>query len=90
MGGSRVKAGQNLDRAVKRVGDGSETDDEPLTKRRKPEDGEITTTTTEDDTALDGAASNAALAMPEESKPVAVKVRMTVTSGFYVRSFVHE
>lgn len=74
---------------MKRVGDGSEANDEPLPKRRKPE-GETATTTTEGDTALESAAPNVAPAIPEEPRPVAVKVRMTVTSGFYVRSFVHE
>lgn len=89
VGGSRAEAEQILDRAVKRVG-GSEANDEPLPKRRKPEDGGTATATTEDDTAPSGAASNAAPAIPEEPRPVAAKVRMTVTSGFYVRSFVHE
>lgn len=75
---------------MKRAGGGSEVNDEPLPKRRKPEDGETITTTVAGVAAPGGTAANAALAIPETPRPVAVKVRMTVGSGFYVRSFVHE
>lgn len=85
-----AEAEQNLDRAVKRAGGGLEVNGEPLAKRRKPKDGETATTTVGDVAAPDGAADNATPETPGEPRPVAVKVRMTVASGFYVRSFVHE
>lgn len=69
---------------MKRVGGG----DEPLAKRRKPKDGGVATATAGDAAAPGYVAANAAT--PEEPRPVAIKVRMTVASGFYVRSFVHE
>lgn len=78
------------DRAVKRAGDESETSDEPLAKKRKPEDCEMVTTMAEDVDVSGVAAANATPGKSEEPRPVAVKVRMTVGSGFYVRSFVHE
>lgn len=90
MDNSGAEAGQPLDRVVKRVGGGSEVNDEPLPKRRKPEDGETIATTVADVAVPDGTAANTAPATPETPRPVAVKVRMTVGSGFYVRSFVHE
>lgn len=81
---------QSPDRVVKRAGGESETSDEPLAKKRKPEDCEMVTTIAGDVDVPGVAAANATPGKSEEPRPVAVKVRMTVGSGFYVRSFVHE
>lgn len=61
----------------------------PSTKRTKSDtvDGE-TTLVTEKSISASFEVSNAITA--EQSRPAAVSIRMTVTSGFYVRSLVHE
>lgn len=76
---------KKLDRAIKRparAGPGST--DEPIAKRRKPGVEEITTVRVGDGINVPVGSR------PAEPRPAAVTIRMTVTSGFYVRSLIHE